>query len=152
MKQKTFIVNRIIAVMLLTSVFTFAFVWSTSSASNQSNDGAVEQSSTAEAEEPTSFYQPKKNAEKEISPVVLRAQMRGFPLINLQDGKTLETNFVGSKSATQSFGSAQARTMTNADLNLDGAPDLVVGYAGGSGRRASGALRRQPRRALGSHS
>ena len=62
----------------------------------------------------------------------LRAERRGFPLMNLQDGKKLESNFVGAGS-TESFAvaGAEARALVNADLNADGAQDLIVGYASG---------------------
>jgi hypothetical protein len=67
--------------------------------------------------------------------VALRAEKRGFPLLNLQDGKKLRTKYVGANGAEQSLSAAQSQplTMTSADLNADGAADLVVGYADGSG-------------------
>ncbi|MBC7932939.1 MAG: CSLREA domain-containing protein, partial [Rubrivivax sp.] len=78
----------------------------------------------------------KRDAAKETPEgVTLKAEKRGFPLINLRDGKKFGTKYVGAHGAAQSFAATQARplTMTNADLNADGAGDLVVGYAGGDG-------------------
>jgi CSLREA domain-containing protein len=136
MNRKTFKINRIIAVMLLASVFTFAFVWTNPSASEQLSNGVQEQKSIAEVEKQKSIAEPKRSAARETAEgVTLKAERRGFPLINLQDGKKLETNFVGTDGSTVSFaaGQAQPRTMANADLNRDGAADLIVGYAGGNG-------------------
>ena len=134
MNRKIFKINRIIAVMLLASVFTFAFVWTNSSASEQLSTGVEKQASTAEIEGLKTVSEPKTIADGEATEIVtLRAEKRGSPLINLQDGKKLRTKFIGSENETQSLNSSQARTMTNADLNADGAADLIVGYAGGSG-------------------
>jgi len=66
MNRKTFKINRIIAVMLLASVFTFAFVWTNSSASEQSNNAVEKQTSTAEVEEQTSIYEPNRNADRAV--------------------------------------------------------------------------------------
>src|SRR5687767_10186102 len=127
MNRKTFKINRIIAVMLLASVFTFAFVWTNSSASEQSNNAVEKQTSTAEVEEQISIYEPERNADRKMTQAVaLKTERRGSPLINLQESKRLETKFVGLSEAVGSFAAEQVepRAMTNADLNADGAADL----------------------------
>lgn len=137
MKRKTFKINRIIAVMMLACVFTFAFVWTNPSASEQINGNAQEEPKTVTVvEEQKTVAESETTVNGEISEVVtLRAEKRGSPLINLKDGKRLRTKFVGAESQTQSFINEQAEplTMTNADLNADGAAELIVGYAGTDG-------------------
>ena len=118
---------RIAAALLLASIFTFAFVRTRSSASEQVDKGVQNQKASAES---------KSNVVGETPEVAaLKAEKRGFPLLNLRDGKKFQTKYVGASGAEQSLGAEQARplTMTNADLNADGAADLVVGYANGSG-------------------
>src|SRR5688572_2579776 len=116
MNRKTFFkTNRIIAVMLLASIFTFAFVWTNSSASEQSNNAVKKQTSTAEIEEQVSVYEPKRNANRETTPAALKMEKRGSPLIKLQDSKRLETKFVGSVEAVQSFADSEAEPLTMAN-------------------------------------
>ncbi|HSK73779.1 MAG TPA: hypothetical protein VK892_18925, partial [Pyrinomonadaceae bacterium] len=50
MKHKSFNFNRIIAVMMITSIFTFAFVWTNSSASGRIDDETQKQKTIAESE------------------------------------------------------------------------------------------------------
>lgn len=110
MNRKIFqITLRIAVAMLLASVFSFPFI------SNRSS--AQEQVSVAD---------------KTAGIVTLKAEKRGFPLINLQDGRKLETQFVGANDAAQ-FSASRSLAMTNADLNADGAQDLIVGYADSDG-------------------
>jgi CSLREA domain-containing protein len=119
---------RIVAVLLLASISTFAFVWTGSSASEQAVENARNQKTTAESKRSSDSDAPEA--------ATLKAEKRGFPLLNLRDGKKVESQFVAADgSAAQSLGAsgARPRTLTNADLNADGASDLVVGYASGNG-------------------
>ena len=122
MNRKTFkFTYRIAAALLLASIFTFAFVRTRSSASEEVDNVVRNQKTTAES---------KRNTAQETPEVVaLKAERRGFPLLNLRDGKKLQTRYIGADGAEQ----ARPLTMTNTDLNADGAADLVVGYADGRG-------------------
>ena len=136
MNHKTFKINRIIAVMLLSSIFTFAFVWTQSSASEQQDKDTQGRTPSAESpEKKTSAGAENGDDRNQPEAVSLRAEKRGFPLLNLQDGKRLRTKFIGAEGDAESFGSSQAqpRAMTDFDLNADGASDLIVGYASSGG-------------------
>ena len=129
MNRKTFqFAHRIVAVLMLASISAFAFVWTRSAASEQA---------PADAQNLQSKTTAKSNSTSETSgEVTLRAENRGFPLINLRDGKNFEARLTATDPADgQSFAasSGQPRTMTDTDLNADGAADLIVGLASGSG-------------------
>lgn len=62
----------------------------------------------------------------------VNAAQRGFPLLNLQDGRKLGTTYRGAATALEGA-QARATAMATADFNQDGAADLVAAYAGGNG-------------------
>ncbi|MDQ1639922.1 MAG: trimeric autotransporter adhesin, partial [Pyrinomonadaceae bacterium] len=65
---------------------------------------------------------------------VVHAAGRGNPWINLQDGRGLPTSYKNKNVAAALLqSSAQPLTLTTADFDEDGVPDLVVGYAAGGG-------------------
>jgi len=89
---------RIAAALLLASIFTFAFVRTRSSASEQVDKGVQNEKASAES---------KSNAVGETPEVAaLKAEKRGFPLLNLRDGKKFQTKYVGASGAEQSLGAA----------------------------------------------
>jgi hypothetical protein len=67
----------------------------------------------------------------------IRAAGRGNPWINFQDGRELRARYAGPASAEAERllkpGEAQALSLASDDVDLDGFPDLVCGYAGASG-------------------
>ncbi len=134
MNSKHFqLARRIAAAILLSSICAFAFA---SIRSTTSGARTAENSQTPIFSEKKKVVVGKSPADTEESrTVTLKTEKRGFPLLNLQDVKSVATRFVGADGAARSFDNAQARplTMANADLNHDGAGDLVVGYAGGAG-------------------
>ena len=104
MNRKTFKINRIIAVMLLSTLFTFAFVWTNSLASEQSNNGVEDQNTTAEVEK-----------QKSISDV--RAQ-----------GSESLKRFGDFKVSSESEAAASPRVTLAADFDADGVNDLLVAH------------------------
>jgi hypothetical protein len=56
---------------------------------------------------------------------------RNKPYTNLQDGHVVPMRYVGNEqlSAVMASGAAQGRTLAVADLDQDGAPDLIAGYS-----------------------
>lgn len=64
--------------------------------------------------------------------ITLRAVGRGNPWISLNDGCDLPTTYYGRADLTQTLEQNQAQplTLTSADFDEDGVPDLVIGYAG----------------------
>ena len=100
--------NGIVAATVLLSLFSFAFVWTHRSASEST--GAKGRTAAPRAEA-----------------VTLTAEKRGFPLMNLRDGKRFEARL--ASDAEFDFATASPTGLTTADLNLDGARDLVAAYA-----------------------
>ncbi|HEX8264110.1 MAG TPA: Ig-like domain-containing protein [Pyrinomonadaceae bacterium] len=127
--------RRVAATVLLATICAFSF--------------AAIRSTTTGAENETAFKTPISSKNKQAlnakspaiadgSPdVMLRTEKRGYPLLNLQNGKRIQTRFVGEGGVENSLSASQARpqTIINADLNLDGADDLIVGYESGSNGR-----------------
>src|SRR5690349_8852750 len=68
-----------------------------------------------------------------IGPVAVEAAGRGMPYLNLQDGREMTVNYRGDQASANALqsGVASSRTLAAADLDGDGAPDLVTGYANG---------------------
>ncbi|HEX8264109.1 MAG TPA: CSLREA domain-containing protein [Pyrinomonadaceae bacterium] len=130
MNRKTFkFASRGVAALLLASVSAFALVLTHSSASSeQPAVNAPNQPTTVESK--IGRLAAKTDTETPDA-ITLKAEKRGFPLINLRDGKKLGTEFAGA--AAQLRGAGRPQTMLNADLNLDGASDLIVGYASSGG-------------------
>lgn len=132
MNRKTFpFAYRSAAALLLACISTFAFVFTRSSASQQNAEiSAPNQKTVIKAKQSAASASENREA------VTLRAEKRGFPLINLRDGKRFETDFLAAandSAAAQSFAASKPQTMTGADLTADGAQDLVVGYQSGDG-------------------
>lgn len=122
---------RTAAALLLISVSAFAFIWTRSSASEQIDKSVRVEN--AIRNQKTIHESQRSVAGQTPQAVALKAEKRGFPLMNLRDGKKFETQFVGADGARESLGAARALGMTNADLNGDGAADLLIGYAAGNG-------------------
>ena len=118
-------INRSIVLVFAVFVIACAFVWTRSSASERGENKNQTQENSSLAKEKTD------RETSETSP--LKTEKRGFPLINLQDGKKLETELIASDGEARTLGAARPQAMIDADLNLDGAADLIVGYADGGG-------------------
>jgi hypothetical protein len=67
--------------------------------------------------------------------ISLHAEGRGNPSVNLTDGHELITPYSGPAELTQILERNQARPLSlcSADLDEDGVPDLISGYARPSG-------------------
>ncbi|HKQ76044.1 MAG TPA: hypothetical protein VJ810_20285 [Blastocatellia bacterium] len=96
----------------------------------------------ARTESSVSALATESSQKKSVTPV--RASKRGAPWINFQDGRDMKARYVVGGSADAGFanaeierqlmeGQAQAASLASDDINLDGFPDLVCGYAGASG-------------------
>src|SRR5579872_1571378 len=61
----------------------------------------------------------------------LRAEQRGAPYLNLRDGRTIATTYVGDASAVRQLRAnrAEPTALASADFDEDGVPDLISGYA-----------------------
>ncbi len=59
----------------------------------------------------------------------------GSPWIKLKEGKTINSEFVGTESAIGEFerGSLRPTTLASTDFNFDGFPDIISGFAGKNG-------------------
>lgn len=64
--------------------------------------------------------------------VTLQAAGRGQPFINLRDGRDVPTVFVEAGAAVREFKDNRAKpvALASGDLDEDGMPDLIGGYAG----------------------
>jgi CSLREA domain-containing protein len=65
--------------------------------------------------------------------VSVEAAGRGNPYLNFKDGHQMALAYRGGSGAVSALqnGTASSRTLAAADLDGDGAPDLVIGYANG---------------------
>src|SRR5215470_15580667 len=65
------------------------------------------------------------------SGVTINAAGRGKPLFNFRDGRQMVVSFRGQDLARQALQSGQAapRALASADLDGNGTPDVVAGYA-----------------------
>src|ERR1043165_3495599 len=63
--------------------------------------------------------------------VTMHAAGRGKPLYNLSDGTQMPVTFRGLESAVEalSLGLAEPRALSSGDLDRNGTPDVVAGYA-----------------------
>jgi hypothetical protein len=63
--------------------------------------------------------------------VTVQAAGRGRPYLNLQDGHELQVDYRGEESLTTALrsGLAQPRSLASIDLDRDGTPDVLAGYA-----------------------
>ena len=78
-------------------------------------------------------------AEKSVVEVTKRAKAhatvqaagRGKPFLNLQDGRGMTVTYRGDQAAVAALqsGGAQARALASADVDRNGTPDVVFGYA-----------------------
>jgi len=59
---------------------------------------------------------------------VLRAEKRGFPLLNLRDGKRTRLQAANGTDAVSPVGQGRPLTMINGDFDADGAQELVAAY------------------------
>ncbi len=94
---------------------------------NSKNAAAVSSAAAnSAAAKPLVAMEPKKQ-------VTVQAAGRGNPFLNLKDGRQMALAFRGSSEVTSALqsGAASSRAGAAADLDGDGAPDLVVGYANG---------------------
>jgi len=94
---------------------------------NSKNAAAVSSAvANSAAAKPLVAMEPKKQ-------VTVQAAGRGNPFLNLKDGRQMALAFRGSSEVTSALqsGAASSRAGAAADLDGDGAPDLVVGYANG---------------------
>ncbi len=135
MNRKTFkFASRVAAAVLLflASVSVFAVVLVHSSSDSEPITASVAKSKPGitTATRNGTFAAEKQTPEA----VTLKAERRGFPLINLRDSKRLDTEFAGESPADSLVASsAKPRTLANTDINADSALDLIVGYASGDG-------------------
>ena len=67
--------------------------------------------------------------------ITLEAAGRGFPYINLADGREIATSYSGPQHLAQALLQDQARplSMASGDFDADGTPDLICGYSGPTG-------------------
>jgi len=67
------------------------------------------------------------------SGVTIQAAKRGAPFISIADGHAIATNYVGNPSLTGALSSGNSKplALASADLDEDGTPDLISGYAAG---------------------
>ena len=67
--------------------------------------------------------------------VTLQAAGRGFPYINLADGREIASSYSGPQHLAQALLQDQARplSMASGDFDADGTPDLICGYSGPTG-------------------
>ncbi len=65
--------------------------------------------------------------------VAVLAAGRGEPWIRLADARALETRYLGAAELEQALAAAEGRSLAAADLDEDGVPDLVCGYAAAGG-------------------
>src|SRR2546423_9876067 len=65
--------------------------------------------------------------------VTVQAAGRGNPYLNLKDGRQMTVNYRAVSGVTNALqnGTASSRALAAADLDGDGAPDVVAGYANG---------------------
>jgi hypothetical protein len=63
--------------------------------------------------------------------ITVQAAGRGKPYLNFQDGRQMLVDYRGAENATRAMqsGQALARALASVDLDSNGTPDLVVGYA-----------------------
>jgi Domain of unknown function (DUF4214) len=63
--------------------------------------------------------------------VTVQAAGRGKPYLNLQDGREMQVEYVGDQRLGDALrsGQARARALASADLDHNGTPDVVAGYA-----------------------
>ncbi|HLN99311.1 MAG TPA: CSLREA domain-containing protein, partial [Pyrinomonadaceae bacterium] len=67
--------------------------------------------------------------------ITVRAAKRGNPQMNLQDGRSAAATYkdANTKAVSNSLSGARPLSLASGDLNVDGYPDLVVGYASANG-------------------
>ncbi len=68
--------------------------------------------------------------------VTIQAAGRGKPYFNFTDGRQVRADYVGQQNVIQAIqsGQAQPRSLASADLDSNGTPDVLAGYAyGGTG-------------------
>lgn len=67
--------------------------------------------------------------------VPIEFERSGSPWIKLKEGKTIDSEFVGTDSAIGEFERASLRptTLASTDFNFDGFPDVISGFAGTNG-------------------
>jgi len=63
--------------------------------------------------------------------ITVHAAGRGKPFLNFQDGSSMKSIYRGDSVLANALqtGSAQARSLASADFDLNGAPEMVTGYA-----------------------
>jgi len=65
------------------------------------------------------------------SAIAVHAAGRGKPFLNLKDGREMSVEYRGDQQAAAALqnGAAQARSLSSADFDHNGTPDVVAGYA-----------------------
>jgi hypothetical protein len=66
--------------------------------------------------------------------ITLHAANRGRPFLNLQDGREMNVAYRGEPGALAALqNGAVPRSLASADFDQNGTPDVVAGFASGSG-------------------
>ena len=92
----------------------------------------IQRSARASFDKPSNSMSEHNSANKQIT---IHAAKRGSPNINLGDGQSLRSIYEGAPELAQILASNDARalSMTTADFDEDGMPDLVCGYGNTNG-------------------
>ena len=78
---------------------------------------------------------PASQVDQSQATITVHAAKRGNPRMNLQDGRSVAANYkdATTHAASTSLRGARPLSLALGDLNVDGFPDLVAGYASANG-------------------